>query len=410
MSVLLQDNFEGPLDTSKWTNFYSSPGEGPETFNGRLRLDTSDWYEGVYTDLLYPGELFVARARMTVPPPGPDGGREFGFQVFTSEPLDPHTGWSIFWSDHPGNQARGKLILRRFNNGAFDSLTLGNETYDTTIDAWWQIRMDAEGFVHWETSPDGVTWRELRVGQYDIPDKIRFDMFAGNWVSSNSNPQVYGYVDEFHAAQGGFRPKVGSVAEELYASMGPLVEEDRDNDYHALILLEGAAGGRLQQVEDLTRDTDKGPGWSSILDVDRCPPEGLPWLGQHVGVPIPEKTAQETTDEYAERMRARIRGKGGFARGTPGAMVRAAVETLTGQKRVVFREREGGAYRLTVYTYASETPSATATEKALRSQKPAGIVLTYATTSGNDFNWLNSNYASFNAVKAGFADFNDITA
>ena len=40
----------------------------------------------------------------------------------------------------------------------------------------------------------------------------------------------------------------------------------------------------LQAIDDIIRDTPYDPGYSILLDINRCPTYALPWLGQFVGV------------------------------------------------------------------------------------------------------------------------------
>lgn len=47
----------------------------------------------------------------------------------------------------------------------------------------------------------------------------------------------------------------------------------------------------IQAIDDVVRDTQYFPGWSSILDVNRCPEYALPWLGQLVGVRLSQTLA-----------------------------------------------------------------------------------------------------------------------
>ena len=66
----------------------------------------------------------------------------------------------------------------------------------------------------------------------------------------------------------------------------------------------------FQDVEDLVRDSPAGdPGWSELLDLDRCPPEALDWLGQFVGIRIPAGLNDLQS-------RAWISSTDGFRRGT----------------------------------------------------------------------------------------------
>jgi hypothetical protein len=145
------------------------------------------------------------------------------------------------------------------------------------------------------------------------------------------------------------------------------------------------------------------------MDVSRCPPEALAWLGQFAGVRIPP--ALSSVDDQ----RAWVASTDGFKRGTRDAMVGAAVATLTGNKTLVFRERDGAAhgwpaapeyaYVLTAYSYASETPNPTATLNALLAQKPGGIVLFYNAVTMQDYAKVTATYATYAAVKAAYRNY-----
>ena len=146
-----------------------------------------------------------------------------------------------------------------------------------------------------------------------------------------------------------------TYAARLYYMLTPLARADPDNAWSLLIYM-NATGVMFQLVEDLVRDTPDGPGWSILLDLDRCIPEALPWLGQLVGVRLP--AGMNEADQ-----RERIAQTDGFKRGTRSALIGALQATLTGTKTVIMRERDHDpadtpnyAYYLSVYTYDDETP------------------------------------------------------
>lgn len=193
-------------------------------------------------------------------------------------------------------------------------------------------------------------------------------------------------------------------AARLYRMLAPLAQYDPSYGW-ALLTFVNAATLAFEQVEQWVRDTPDGPGWSLLLDVNRCPPEALPWLGQFVGV----RLLKNATDEAN---RERITATDGFSRGTPAAIKGAAQATLTGNRSVFLTERDHDpadtpdyAYYLTVQTYAGQTPDPTATLNALIAQKPAGVVLTYVCTTGQIYDQVRTRFATYAALVAGYPNY-----
>lgn len=182
------------------------------------------------------------------------------------------------------------------------------------------------------------------------------------------------------------------TAERLIDALGPMVNPDDESD-HLRTYLEALAR-QLDFVADLSADDDDGtPGYSVLFDPDRVPAVLLPFVGQFVGVSMPE-----ALDESQRRLR--LRETDGFRRGTPAAIRGAARQYLTGTKTVYLIERQGSAYQLTVATNASETPDPDVVERAVSAQIPAGIVVTITTVSGGTFASLRDTHATFAAVSA----------
>lgn len=197
----------------------------------------------------------------------------------------------------------------------------------------------------------------------------------------------------------GEQPTLESFAATLYASVEPVAWQDASNGW-ALAHYCATLGHLFQAVEDLARDTPEGPGWSMIVDLDRCPTDWLPWLAQFVGVTIP-------TGLTDAEMRAWIAGTDGFSRGTPDAIRAAAAATLTSSKTVVVRERNGSPYRLQVVTYSAETPDAALTLRAITAQKPAGIVLSYLVQQGADYQSIKTHYATYTTLRSAYPTYRD---
>lgn len=189
--------------------------------------------------------------------------------------------------------------------------------------------------------------------------------------------------------------------ERLQERTAPLAPDDAAHgDAHAA--LAGAMAAALQRVAEIY-DPDEGAPGSPLVDVDRCPEWALPWLAQLVGVAIPVGMDPDTAREA-------IRSVAGWKRGTPAALRAAAGFHLTGSKTVYFRERDPSGtdppYTLEVVTRTSETPDPAAVLAELKRQKPAGIVLTYRTVAGWDYQELTATGPDpYSTLKTTFATY-----
>lgn len=89
------------------------------------------------------------------------------------------------------SQACGQMEAIRWQNGTPN--TIAGVTYQSTGHLWWQLR-EAGGMVHYETSPDGVTWNLMTM----IPTPSYFDA---------------AYVD---LAAGTYQTETGQIGEVRY--------------------------------------------------------------------------------------------------------------------------------------------------------------------------------------------------
>lgn len=197
------------------------------------------------------------------------------------------------------------------------------------------------------------------------------------------------------------RPAVGQMAEALYEALGPFAAGDEEREWPLLLFCDAICDALLERIDVLVRDRDEYPGWVIALDPLAAPLDALPWLAQFAGVTLePELTEAE--------QRAKIASPEGFQRGTPAAMREAGKRTLTGTKTVLIEERYTTAYALWVRTLATETPDPVATEAAIRSQKPIGLVLTYESVTGQGWNDLKLRHANWDAVEVAYENWDDV--
>ena len=129
----------------------------------------------------------------------------------------------------------------------------------------------------------------------------------------------------------------------LYNRLGWAADEDETG-----VLLQWLSGiAQMAQAIDSVAwdgyDTDgvMAPGWSQVLDINRCPTDWLPWLAQFVGVRL-DPGARDDQQRYA------IENPQGWARGTPAAILATANRFLAPGYSATLLERDTSPYHLTI--------------------------------------------------------------
>lgn len=140
----------------------------------------------------------------------------------------------------------------------------------------------------------------------------------------------------------------------------------------------------LQAIDDIIRDSPYNPGWSILMDINRCPTYALPWLAQFLGV----RFSQPSTDAA---MRAAIVQESPFDRGTPAYIAYQADLEMQFPYAVTLMERTsyiGDAIGYDPYAVTVMYPR-------------LGVgALTYSQ--------LFAEYSNYNAVEAGFPEYEDM--
>jgi Phage tail protein (Tail_P2_I) len=173
---------------------------------------------------------------------------------------------------------------------------------------------------------------------------------------------------------------VEDVTQRLYDNLYPLTGAEARLGWPLLSYID-ALGLMFQKGADLVQDGPNGePGWSIILDINRCPDEGLPWLGQLIGMHFYQGIA-------ADQMRQQIRDHLSWQRGTLNSIVQAIRLFLTGTQTVQITERDTSPYHFLATIWAAEAPSDTsATSPLVRYvnmyAKPAGLQWTLTVNPG----------------------------
>lgn len=139
----------------------------------------------------------------------------------------------------------------------------------------------------------------------------------------------------------------------------------------------------LQALDDIVRDTPYAPGYSALLDINRCPTYALPWLGQFVGV----RLSPILNPLDAPAARQQILAENAFARGTLAAVAAAANAQMTPPFTVTVLER-------TSFISSTIAPD------------PYAVTISFASAGVGALTWgqLNASYASWGAVNSSFAN------
>jgi hypothetical protein len=201
-------------------------------------------------------------------------------------------------------------------------------------------------------------------------------------------------------------PVLSDLGERLRERTAPLAPSDERYGWVHAHLCEALAR-MLQQVADVWDPPDPLPPGAPLMDPELAPDWALPWVAQLVGVQLPAGASPD-------QGRALIAGVSGFKRGTPAALRAVAAMYLTGDKTVYFRERDpsGGAnyaYTLEVVTLTSETPDPAAVLAALKTQKPGGLVLSYRTTAGWDYQAMTGAGGTYLTLKTTYSTYRNLS-
>lgn len=185
-----------------------------------------------------------------------------------------------------------------------------------------------------------------------------------------------------------------ALVQKVYDALGPWARADSDGHLLDFVraLVEPLAG-----MSDIVSDSPSHEGWGILMDLDSVPEEALAWLAQFVGVEL-------SADLDPEGQRIRIAEAAGFKRGTPEAIIAAAKQYLTGQRKVELYEREGSPWRFRLRTYATETPDPGRVVSAVEALRPAGLVVTYEIQQGVEIDGLSGTIDSQPSTIASYSD------
>lgn len=141
--------------------------------------------------------------------------------------------------------------------------------------------------------------------------------------------------------------RLGALFAERYRPLQPETI-DAQHDYAYGHLAE-AMMRPFEQVAELIDPPDPYGPWDPLFFVDITPDWALQWLGQVVGVQVPNTATPD-------QARAMIKALSFNEVGKPETIINVIKAYLNGSQTVYFRERDGNAYRIEIITRADEQP------------------------------------------------------
>lgn len=199
------------------------------------------------------------------------------------------------------------------------------------------------------------------------------------------------------------RPATTPFTEAVYALLEPIAGQDEALNW-PLLRYVIALSSMIDDVDTIVRDAPGVVGWGLALDAVNGPAYLLPWLGQFAGVAV------DTTQVVATQ-RDQIVSHSGFRRGTLAAMISAGQATMTGSKTLSVVERSGDAWTVAFTGTAAEIPSVPATLAAIKTVKPAGVIVTLNGVGGASPNTTYTQvkgHGTYTTVKAFYTNYLDM--
>jgi hypothetical protein len=145
-------------------------------------------------------------------------------------------------------------------------------------------------------------------------------------------------------------PDFTPLGERYYERVSPLQPPEVDEQHdHAFGNLAEAMMRPYKQVAELIDPPDPYEPWSPLFFVDITPDWALQWLGQVVGVRVPNTATPS-------QARAMIKELSFEEVGKPETIKNVIRAYLGGSKSIIYRERDGNAYRLEIITMNRDAP------------------------------------------------------
>lgn len=141
-------------------------------------------------------------------------------------------------------------------------------------------------------------------------------------------------IEEFDAE------KLKSFAARVLDELSPVALNSTDLNHYI-----GGIGELFQEIEDYV-------GWDGLMDVDRIPEKGLPWLAQFVGVKL-------DYDNTEQGLRQQIRGHDRWGRGTPLSIIGPASKWIPNNSKLYMSERSPNPWHITFIMVDSPGPGQT---------------------------------------------------
>src|SRR6266576_2451983 len=163
------------------------------------------------------------------------------------------------------------------------------------------------------------------------------------------------------------RLDVSDVGQRLYEMLEPYFREDENYAFAGLKLCQGISA-MLDPISLIAQPLGEKPPFALLFDPENIPAVWLPWCAQFVGSDLKTAKTEATKRDW-------IKNPINWQRGTSGAIISAASQTLTGTKAIYFYPRFTGPFSLKIAVNETECASEKETRLAIESVLPAWMGL-----------------------------------
>jgi hypothetical protein len=266
--------------------------------------------------------------------------RGVGYWRSTGAWLDPGTVFAVYWDNNQSHS--GSYSMYVFGATPTAAPAPGGVAYDFDVPlpegdyliSIWVYPDNGNQTItlragRSDATLPGIVGTPISISGLNDPDALVWSQISGTFHSDGIHPtsilvrnEVTGSGGYFHMDDVAVVPTTSAFADDIYAQMAPVADQDVANG-SALKRYLRAGALMFDQVNGYIRDLPDGtPGWAVLANPMAAPAETLDWLSQISGTKL--DVGMKTPDK-----RLRIKNAPARSRGTRNAIIAAVQNLLT---------------------------------------------------------------------------------